>query len=424
MTHILGLRFRENGQIYYFDAASFEVRAGQHVLVKTDQGLAMASVAGVLEQLPADQEREALKPIVRMATPEDMEVYQENRELARDAIRHCRQCINERNLDMKLVDVEILQDRSKMVFYFTAPGRIDFRELVKDLVKAYRTRIELRQIGVRHETQMLGAIGNCGQMCCCARFIRKFQPVTIKMAKEQNLFLNPAKISGMCGRLLCCLAYEQGTYEEFQRRCPKIGKKYQTSDGPMKVLRSNIFRESLSVYTEAGEERELTLEEWNALAGETWQPYIPPQQPPGGRPAAPQAPERPQQGRPQQGRPAPSRPHQPRQQEPRAQEPRPQDAALPNSGASGSGVPGSGAQEIGLDGARPTPPEALAPGAPLISTDGDDGEIVAQGHPGDAASTAAQTGEGAPAKPRRKRKRKPKNKRPEGGQAPAPESGD
>ncbi|GFK92665.1 hypothetical protein NNJEOMEG_00491 [Fundidesulfovibrio magnetotacticus] len=290
MTTILGLRFRENGQIYYYCAPNQVILAGQHVLVKTDQGPAMAQVALLTENLPQDVEPTELKPIQRLAEQEDLVQHEENSLLAREAIRHCRRCISQRNLDMKLVDVEILLDRSKMIFYFTAPGRIDFRELVKDLVKAYRTRIELRQIGVRHETQMLGAIGNCGQMCCCARFIRKFQPVTIKMAKEQNLFLNPTKISGMCGRLLCCLAYEQSTYEEFQRRCPKIGKKYQTNQGPVKVLRSNIFRETISVFNEHGEERELTLEEWKAIAGETWTPYIPPQQQPQQRPSAPPRP--------------------------------------------------------------------------------------------------------------------------------------
>jgi len=278
MKSILGLRFRENGQIYTFDAAGAEVRPGEYVLVKSEQGAAMAQVAMIQDAPPPAVSASELKPILRAATPEDMAAHEENRKLAREAIRHCRQCIDERGLDMKLVDVEILLDRSKMIFYFTAPGRIDFRELVKDLVKSYRARIELRQIGVRHETQMVGAIGNCGQMCCCARFIRKFQPVTIKMAKEQNLFLNPTKISGICGRLLCCLAYEQGTYEEFQHRCPKIGKKYPTSQGPMKVLRSNLFRETLTVAAEFGEETEMTLEEWKAIAGETWKSYAPQQQ--------------------------------------------------------------------------------------------------------------------------------------------------
>jgi len=375
MSTTLGLRFRENGQIYYFDALSYEVRVGEYVLVKTDQGTAMARVASVLDVPPSDMQASEIKPILRLASNEDMIQHDENRELARDAIRHCRRCINERNLDMKLVDVEILLDRSKMVFYFTAPGRIDFRELVKDLVKAYRTRIELRQIGVRHETQMLGAIGNCGQMCCCARFIRKFQPVTIKMAKEQNLFLNPAKISGMCGRLLCCLAYEQNAYEEFQRRCPKIGKKYQTSQGPVKILRSNLFTETLSIYSESGEEREITLEEWRTIAGETWTPYITPQQAPQQRP-------------PQQQRPAPQQ---------KAQAP------APTAPAADPQVPDAS-----------QPPKGLLAAMPADPTDGDDGEIVAEGLP-----TAD-----APAKPKRKRKRKPKSRRPEGAPTTTPDSGE
>ncbi|MFZ5425372.1 MAG: PSP1 domain-containing protein [Thermodesulfobacteriota bacterium] len=349
MSSILGLRFRENGQIYYFDADSHQVEPDQYVLVKTEQGTAMARVASIQDAPPSGLDPAEIKPILRPAAPDDLAQHAENRLLAKDAIRHCRQCITERNLDMKLVDVEILQDRSKMVFYFTAPGRIDFRELVKDLVKAYRTRIELRQIGVRHETQMLGAIGNCGQMCCCARFIRKFQPVTIKMAKEQNLFLNPSKISGMCGRLLCCLAYEQGTYEEFQRRCPKIGKKFMTSQGPVKVLRSNLFRETLTVYSESGEEKELSLDEWKAIAGETLTPYIPPQQ------------------QPQQNRQRPE----PRQPQPEGR----QDAQ---------------------------------------STDGDDGEVVAEGQPESAGQQRSK----------RKRKRKPKSRRPEGGPAPTNDTGE
>ena len=389
MNNILGLRFRENGQIYYFDADSFEIQAGEHVLVKTEQGTGMARVFTVQDAPPAGLERSEIKPVLRPATPEDLAQHAENLQLAREAIRNCRQCITERNLDMKLVDVEILQDRAKMVFYFTAPGRIDFRELVKDLVKAYRTRIELRQIGVRHETQMVGAIGNCGQMCCCARFIRKFQPVTIKMAKEQNLFLNPTKISGMCGRLLCCLAYEQGTYEEFQRRCPKIGKKYQTSQGPMKVLRSNLFRETLSVYAETGEEREMTLDEWREVAGENWTPYIPPQQPPGQRPVVAQRPA--QQQRPSQPRPA------------HVAHPTPDtQSARTESSAAGA-------------------PVAQAEAAPS----GDDGVVVAVGLPGDAAEGQAQAQDKAQPRPKRKRKRKSKPKRPEGGPATTPEeSGD
>jgi cell fate regulator YaaT (PSP1 superfamily) len=206
-----------------------------------------------------------LERILRLATDEDLEVHAENRRLARRAFTFCRGCINSQSLDMKLVDVEVLHDRSKLIFFFTAPNRIDFRELIKSLVREFHTRIELRQIGVRHETQMIGAIGNCGQVCCCRRFLRKFAPVTIKMAKEQNLFLNPAKISGICGRLLCCLSYEQKGYEEFHKQCPKIGKRIQTPIGSVKVLRGNFFKKSISVWVEDAGEREFTLDEWREM---------------------------------------------------------------------------------------------------------------------------------------------------------------
>ncbi|MCL1889042.1 MAG: hypothetical protein FWF99_00865 [Desulfovibrionaceae bacterium] len=204
-------------------------------------------------------------PIKCLAGGEDLALDEENRNLASESRLFCRQRIRERNLDMKLVDVEVFHDRSKMIFYFTAPGRVDFRDLVKDLVQEYHIRIELRQIGVRHETQMIGALGNCGMACCCRRYLRRFAPVTIKMAKEQNLFLNPAKLSGICGRLLCCLANEQENYEEFHRNSPKLGKKYQTGQGVMKVIRANLFRQSIVALTEAGEEREFMLEAWSLL---------------------------------------------------------------------------------------------------------------------------------------------------------------
>jgi len=266
MSQILGLKFRDYGQIYYFSSGPYVVKAGDHVLVKTDQGLGMAQVADIPDAPPKELPADDIKPIYRLANEEDLETARENELLGREAYRYCRECIRQRDLDMKLVDVEVFHDRGKIVFYFTAPGRIDFRELVKDLVKNYHTRIELRQIGVRHETQMLGAIGNCGQICCCRRFMRKFAPVTIKMAKEQNLFLNPTKISGMCGRLLCCLNFEQGNYDAFQRKCPKIGKRLDTSLGTVKILRTNLFRETVSVLTENGEEKELTLPEWQEIS--------------------------------------------------------------------------------------------------------------------------------------------------------------
>lgn len=267
MERILGIKFREYGQIYYFLSGGQPVAVGDRVIVETDQGQGIGEVVALRGDLPEDAgETEAdLRPILRVASGEDLEQAAENEKLGDEARAFCNECIRGRDLEMKLVDVEVFFDRSKIIFYFTAPTRIDFRELVKDLVKNYRTRIELRQIGVRHETQMIGAVGNCGMVCCCRRFLRKFAPVTIKMAKEQNLFLNPAKISGICGRLLCCLSYEQENYEEFHRRCPRLGKKYLTSRGAVKVLRANMFRGSLALLTESNEEVEVTLEEWQQM---------------------------------------------------------------------------------------------------------------------------------------------------------------
>lgn len=269
---VLGVKFREYGSVYFFKAGKEKIKSGGKVLVDTEQGLSLGEVISARKmRLPlpkirtAEGEEVEIKPIKGLPGPEDIAAAADNKILATGARLFCKECIRERNLDMKLVDVEVLHDRSKIIFYFTAPTRIDFRELVKDLVRNYRTRIELRQIGVRHETQMLGALGNCGMSCCCRRYLRRFAPVTIKMAKEQNLFLNPAKLSGICGRLLCCLANEQENYEEFHRNCPKIGKKYQTSKGVMKVLRANLFRQSIVAIAEFGEEEEFLLEDWHAL---------------------------------------------------------------------------------------------------------------------------------------------------------------
>ncbi|MBN2140897.1 MAG: hypothetical protein JW718_07815 [Desulfovibrionaceae bacterium] len=269
MSQLLGVKFNDYGQIYLYSSGPFVVGKGQSVIVKTEQGMSLGRVVLIREDPSQDEGgQDQHKSIYRLANEGDLQTMDENRELAARAFEFCRRCVEDHELAMKLVDVEVLFDRGKMVFYFTAPGRIDFRELIKDLVKEYRTRIELRQIGVRHETQMIGAMGSCGQVCCCRRFMRRFVPVTIKMAKEQNLFLNPAKISGICGRLLCCLSFEQGGYEDFNRKCPKIGKRYQTSMGPLKVLRSNFFRKTLSVLLEDGEEREIPVEDWPGLIGE------------------------------------------------------------------------------------------------------------------------------------------------------------
>ena len=281
---IYGLRFRSLGQTSYYSGPA-GLNPGEHVLIEAEQGHALAVIVSGPARPLSDQE-EPLPQILRLASPEDVRRGEANEQLSREAQAFCRQCIRQRDLDMKLVDVEVFFDRSKLIFYFTAPSRIDFRDLVKDLVREYRARIELRQIGVRHETQMVGAVCNCGMVCCCRRYLRKFAPVTIRMAKEQNLFLNPAKISGICGRLLCCLSYEQENYDHFHKNCPRLGKKYQTDKGAMKVLRANMFRNSLAVLTEANEELELTLEEWQALSPHRPESVQNPQNPPRQAPKA------------------------------------------------------------------------------------------------------------------------------------------
>ena len=295
MKQTVGIRFSKYGQVLacIHDAESeAPLAVGEYAFVISEHGqhcghvawqrpwddeleaslkAANAAVHRMSSSLESEEstedgaEHSAPMPVARRATDEERMAADGNALLSREAHLFCRQCIGERKLDMKLVDVEVLFDRSKMIFFFTAPTRIDFRDLVKDLVRQYRTRIELRQIGVRHETQMLGALGNCGMVCCCRRYLHKFAPVTIKMAKEQNLFLNPAKISGICGRLLCCLSYEQENYDTFHRSCPKLGKRYQTADGPMRVLRSNMFRNTVVVLPDGGQELEITLDDWQAL---------------------------------------------------------------------------------------------------------------------------------------------------------------
>lgn len=266
---IYGLRFRSLGQTSYYAAAE-SLQKGDKVLIDAEHGLAVAEiVSGPLRALRVSNESD-LPAIIRPINEEDRDIFEKNNELAKQAKIFCKERIRQRKLEMKLVEVEIYFDRSKFIFYFTAPTRIDFRELVKDLVREYRARIELRQIGVRHETQMLGAIGNCGQVCCCRGYLRRFAPVTIRMAKEQRLFLNPTKISGICGRLLCCLSYEQDNYEQFFRESPRPGKKYQTAKGLLKVLRVNMFKNTLTAVNENNEDSEMSLEAWNEL--KPWRP--------------------------------------------------------------------------------------------------------------------------------------------------------
>jgi len=319
---------------------------------------------------PVPHSLAGLQTIHRLATESDLETHGENLRLARRAFSFCRGCINSQNLDMKLVDVEVLHDRSKLIFFFTAPNRIDFRELIKSLVREFHTRIELRQIGVRHETQMIGAIGNCGQVCCCRRFLRKFAPVTIKMAKEQNLFLNPAKISGICGRLLCCLSYEQKGYEEFHKQCPKIGKRVQTPIGNVKVLRANFFKKSISVWVEDEGEREFTLDEWkemlNRQPGDA-PPEAPAQEaqprpssgrsrPSSGRPSRPDRAPRPERGERTDRAPRPDRADRPEQAE-RAD--KPERADRPERAPAAAGAAPAGGEEPRAENgeARPAPAE-------------------------------------------------------------------
>lgn len=264
MTYI-GVKFREQGLIYYFDGQGQEIKKGDKVVVTTEEGVGLALVFLTRETPPEGLPEKDIKPVERVADEEDLQAEAENIRMGREAFAFCKTRIRESGLEMKLVDVEVRFDRSKMIFYFTAPSRVDFRELIKALVNKYRTRIELRQIGVRHEAQILGGIGDCGRGCCCSTFLRRFDPVTIKMAKEQQLFLNPSKISGCCGRLLCCLNFEREFYSDFYRKCPKIGKKYETPAGEVKVLRANIFQDSLVVDAGGGQEKEISLPEWQEL---------------------------------------------------------------------------------------------------------------------------------------------------------------
>lgn len=265
MGKYIGVKFKSHGQIYYFDPSPYVLKKGDYVVVSTEEGIGLGMVKVLKEELPSGILETDIKPIDRLATPEDLRMQEENKNLSREAFETCLAKIKEFGLEMKLVDVDVRFDQSKMIFYFTAPLRVDFRELVKILVDKYRIRIELRQIGVRHEAKILGGIGNCGRVCCCYQFLGHFEPVTIKMAKEQQLFLNPSKISGVCGRLLCCLNFEKQNYMEFYQRCPKIGRKFNTQVGEVKILRANFFNDSLILGSTQGDEREVSLIEWAEL---------------------------------------------------------------------------------------------------------------------------------------------------------------
>lgn len=261
MVNIVGVRFKSAGKTYYFDPLDLEVKQGDNVIVETARGLEYGEVIMDVKSISEEQFQKPLKSVVRIANDEDKERYRKNKEMEKEAYKICLEKIRRHKLGMKLVEVEYTFDGSKILFYFTADGRIDFRELVKDLATVFKTRIELRQIGVRDEAKTLGSVGVCGRSLCCSKFLEEFAPVSIKMAKEQGLSLNPTKISGACGRLMCCLKYEQDTYEELLKVTPKQGALVKTPDGNGTVEFVSLLKGLVKVKLD--DENEKTLKEFN-----------------------------------------------------------------------------------------------------------------------------------------------------------------
>jgi len=258
MVKVVGVRFRNAGKIYYFGPGKLDIHAGMHVIVETARGVEMGTVMMEPKGVSEEDVIQPLKPVIRIATEADEKTVAKNREKEKDAFRICLEKIAKHKLDMKLVEAEYTFDNNKLLFYFTADGRIDFRELVKDLAAVFRTRIELRQIGVRDETKIMGGIGICGRALCCNTYLSEFAPVSIKMAKEQNLSLNPTKISGVCGRLMCCLKNEQETYEELNKKLPGLGDTVTTPDGLTGTVHSvNVLRQRVKVIVEINDEKEI-----------------------------------------------------------------------------------------------------------------------------------------------------------------------
>ena len=258
MVKVIGVRFRTAGKIYFFDPLQFEIERGGHVIVETARGIEFGTVVSAPREVEDDKVIQPLKPVLRIATQKDIEQEADNKRKEKEAFRICLEKIKKHGLEMKLIDAEYTFDNNKVLFYFTADGRIDFRELVKDLASVFKTRIELRQIGVRDETKILGGIGICGRELCCKSYLSDFAPVSIKMAKEQNLSLNPTKISGVCGRLMCCLKNEAETYEYLNSRLPNIGDTVTTIDGCKGEVQSiNVLRQQVKVLIEVNDEKEL-----------------------------------------------------------------------------------------------------------------------------------------------------------------------
>lgn len=261
MTKIVGVRFKSTGKIYYFNPGDLDIKKGDYLIVETARGLEIGEAALEAKEVSDNEITKPLKDIIRIATEDDIKKWKQNKEKEAQAFEICAEKIKKHNLEMKLIEVEYTFDASKILFYFTADGRIDFRELVKDLATVFKTRIELRQIGVRDESKTIGSIGVCGRSLCCSQFLDNFEPVSIKMAKEQGLSLNPTKISGACGRLMCCLKYEQSTYEELLKITPKQGSLVNTPMGKGVVEYVSLLQGKVKVKIE--DEREKALQEFS-----------------------------------------------------------------------------------------------------------------------------------------------------------------
>ena len=258
MIRVIGVRFRNVGKIYYFSPKNLEIKAGDHVIVETARGVEYGNVVLAPRDIKEEKVVQPLKDVIRIANAQDDKKEENNRKKEKEAYKICQKKIREHGLEMKLIDVEYTFDNNKILFYFTADGRIDFRELVKDLAAVFKTRIELRQIGVRDETKILGGIGICGRCLCCHTYLTEFAPVSIKMAKEQNLSLNQTKISGVCGRLMCCLKNEQETYEELNKKLPGTGDTVTLPDGMQGTVQSvNVLRQLVKVIVEVNDEKEI-----------------------------------------------------------------------------------------------------------------------------------------------------------------------
>lgn len=269
MPIVVGVIFKRAGKVYYFDPDGIDLKSGDKVIVKTSRGTEFGEVVSSPTDVIDEEITAPLKKVVRKALNDDKEQLAENKKKEKEAFKTAEEKIAKHGLSMKLIEVEYVFDRSKIIFYFTADGRIDFRELVKDLAAVFKTRIELRQIGVRDEAKMVGGLGPCGQRLCCTVFLGDFDPVSIRMAKEQDLPLNPLKISGICGRLMCCLKYEYEAYRDFKKRAPRRGTKVTTEWGPAKIVEFNVPKETVIVELESGQRIEMPLPQAQACACKT-----------------------------------------------------------------------------------------------------------------------------------------------------------